>query len=122
MFAPGARAAGVREPRRGRPGCSHHLAPGAASAARGPRAALPTKGRGAAWPPPPAAARLRGRGNLLHFLGLCLFVCFSSGFLIFFVILDKMSVRDVKIERGTLVALGALQKVQFEFCFSQGGS
>lgn len=38
------------------------------------------------------------------------------------VILDKMSVRDVKIERGTLMAWGALQKVQFEFCFSQGGS
>lgn len=33
-----------------------------------------------------------------------------------------MSVRDVKIERGTLMARGALQKVQFEFCFSQGGS
>lgn len=33
-----------------------------------------------------------------------------------------MSVRDVKIERGTWMALGALQKVQFGFCFSQGGS
>lgn len=51
----------------------------------------------------------------------CMFVCFSSD-CFFFVILDKMSVRDVKIERGTLMALRALQKVQFGFCFSQGGS
>lgn len=48
-----------------------------------------------------------------------LFVCFSSDF-IFFVILDKMSVRDVKIERATLTVLGALQKVQFGFCFFPG--
>lgn len=48
-----------------------------------------------------------------------LFVCFSSDF-IFFVILDKMSVRDVKIERATLMVLGALQKVQFGFCFFPG--
>ena len=88
--------------------------------------ALPTKGRRAAWPPP-AAARLGGRGNLLHFLRLCLFL-FPPGeggeknLFFFLVILDKMSVRDVKIERGTLMAWGALQKVQFEFCFSQGGS
>lgn len=85
-----------------------------------PRAALPTKGRGAAWPPPPAAARLRGAEICCTSWGfVCLFVFPRLGF---FVLLDKMSVRDVKIARGPLMALGALQKVQFGLGFSQGGS
>lgn len=107
-------------------------------AAAGPAGLLASLGarRGERCPRPPrgpphkgprsCVAAVAGRGSprrarkFVALLG-ALFVCFPSE-IFFFVILDKMSVRDVKIERGTLMARGALQKVPFEFCFSQGGS